>query len=41
MTPEEERGFVARRNARSAAIGIVLALFALLFFAVTIARMQH
>ncbi len=38
-SPEEERAFVARRRRRNLAIGIVLGLFAALFYGITISRM--
>lgn len=40
MTPEEEQIFKARRAGRNNAIGIVLGLLALLFFAITVVRMK-
>lgn len=38
-TPEEEAAFIARRRRRNIVIGIVLALFALLFYGITVSRM--
>ena len=39
MTPEEEREFVRRRKQRNIVLGLVLGFFAILFYAITIARM--
>ncbi len=41
MTPEEERAFTKRRDARNVVLAVVLALLAVLFYYVTIARMKH
>lgn len=40
MTPDEQRGFLARRKARSVALGLVLAGLAVLFYLITIVRME-
>lgn len=40
MTPQDERVFKARRASRNNAIGIVLALLVVLFFAITVVRMK-
>ena len=39
MTPDEEREFVRRRKQRNIVLGLVLGFFAILFYAITIARM--
>jgi len=41
MTPEEERAFARRRDARNIALGIALAVLAVLFYYITVARMKH
>lgn len=42
MTPDEERAVRARQKARSIVTGVVLGGLAILFFAITIAKMgQH
>lgn len=39
MTPAETQAFLAKRRARSIALGVVLGALALLFFGITIVRM--
>ena len=39
MTPDEEAEFTRRRKSRNVALGLVLAFFAVLFYAITIVRM--
>ena len=39
MTPEEEAEFKRRRKSRNLVVGGVLLFFAMLFYAITIARM--
>jgi hypothetical protein len=36
--PDEEAAYVARRRRRNIAIGVVLGLFALLFYGITVSR---
>ncbi len=38
-TPEEERQFVAKRRKRNLVMGLVLGVFAFLFYGITISRM--
>ena len=38
-TPSEKAEFDARRRGRNRALGLALALFAILFFAITIAKL--
>jgi len=40
VTPEEERLFIARRQGRNVALGLLLAGLAVLFFAITVVRMK-
>ena len=39
LPPTDRNAFDARRRGRNKALGIVLALFAILFFAITIAKL--
>ncbi len=39
MTPEEEKEFIRRRKQRNIVIGLMLAGFVILFYAITIVRM--
>jgi hypothetical protein len=39
MTPEEKTAFKRRRRGRNIALGLMLAFFAALFYAITIVRM--
>ena len=39
-TPEEEEAFLARRKKRNIAIAVVLAMLAVLFYVITVSRMQ-
>lgn len=39
MTPEEQTEVRRRRKSRNLALGLMLAFFALLFYAITIVRM--
>ena len=39
MTPEEEKEFICRRKQRNLVIGLMLAGFVILFYAITIVRM--
>lgn len=39
MTPDEEAEIARRRKSRNLALGLVLAFFAVLFYAITIVRM--
>jgi hypothetical protein len=39
MTPEEEIEFKRRRKGRNVALGLLLAFFVALFYAITIAKM--
>ena len=39
MTPEEEKEFIRRRKQRNLVIGLMLAGFVILFYAITIVRM--
>ncbi|WP_272914665.1 hypothetical protein [Aurantiacibacter rhizosphaerae] len=39
MTPEEEKEFIRRRKNRNVVIGLILAGFVILFYAITIVRM--
>lgn len=39
MTPDEEAEFTRRRRGRNIALGLLLAFFAVLFYAITIVRM--
>ncbi len=39
MTPEEEKEFIRRRKQRNIVIGLILAGFVILFYAITIVRM--
>jgi len=39
MTPEEQKEFTRRRNARNKVVALVLFGFVLLFYAITIVRM--
>ncbi|MGX7952027.1 hypothetical protein ACWPM1_05610 [Tsuneonella sp. HG249] len=40
MTPEEEVDFKRRRKGRNLALGLILAFFVFLFYAITIVRMD-
>ena len=40
MTPEEEKEFIRRRKGRNMVVGLVLIGFAVLFYAITIVRME-
>ena len=40
MSPREQAAFEAKRAARNRAVGLVLAAMAVLFFLITIVRMQ-
>ena len=39
-SPKEEEEYLARRRRRNIAIGVVLALLAVLFYGITVSRMQ-
>ena len=39
MTPDEEAEIARRRRSRNIALGLLLAFFAVLFYAITIVRM--
>ncbi len=39
MTPDEEKEFIRRRKQRNLVIGLLLAGFVILFYAITIVRM--
>ncbi len=39
MTPDEEKEFIRRRKQRNLVIGLMLAGFVILFYAITIVRM--
>ena len=39
MTPDEEKEFIGRRKQRNLVIGLMLAGFVILFYAITIVRM--
>ncbi len=39
-SPKEEEEFLARRRKRNIAIGVVLAMLAVLFYGITVSRMQ-
>lgn len=39
MTPEEEKEYVRRRKQRNIVLGLILAGFVILFYAITIVRM--
>ena len=39
MTPEDQAEIRRRRKSRNIAVGLLLAFFAVLFYAITIARM--
>ena len=39
-SPQEEEEFLARRRKRNIAIGVVLAMLAVLFYGITVSRMQ-
>ena len=41
MTPEEERAIRARQRSRSIVTAVVLISLAILFFAITIAKMEQ
>ena len=40
MTPEEQSEFKRRRKGRNTALGLVLLFFVILFYAITIVRMD-
>ena len=39
MTPEEEKEYLRRRKQRNIVLGLILAGFVILFYAITIVRM--